>query len=764
MNIAKEVHRLIMSAFFEAKEQHHEFVTPEHLLYSVTMTDEGADILTKVGVNLETFREILKKHITENVPTTSREEVLQSFQFQRLMTLAAGRAVSSGRDMIELSDMLISLYDYEESFAAFLLSSEGIEQFDIIKVVAHSSPTSLDDGIPFDEDDDDEIVGIDLGLDDPDDREMIEERFMGRKEKDGGNDHLAFLLPWTKMAQNGEFEPFIGRDNIIKRVEQILLRKTRHNPLLIGDPGVGKTAIVEGLTQYLASGDVPKPLKDFSLYRLDLAGLVAGTQYRGDFEQRLKTVVTKLEQMDKVIVFIDEFHNIIGAGATSNGSMDASNLLKPLLSRSDVRVIGATTDKEYRKHIETDPALVRRMQLVSVPEPTQEETKKIITGIISRFEEHHAVDFEQDSIDAAINLSAQHISDRSFPDKAIDVIDEAGAANRMKKRKLKKIGEKEIAETLSIMTGIPVKNLSRKESSKLKMLEKALAKQIFGQKEAIATVVAAVKRSRAGFSNPDKPTASMLFVGPTGVGKTALTRTLSDTLGIPLIRFDMSEYQEKHSIAKLFGSPPGYVGYDEGGLLTDKIRSHPHAVLLLDEIEKAHGDIFNALLQIMDYGTLTDSKGKKADFRNVIIIMTSNAGARDISKSSLGFGKHNQTQNKTKEAVERLFSPEFRNRLDRTVFFNSITPAIMNNVIKKFIRQIAERLLAKKVKLSVSPSAITHLAKLGFSAEFGAREAERLVTKELEKLLTDALLFGELKEGGSAIISLKKGQLTALFS
>lgn len=762
MHIEKELHRIIVSAFYEAKESNHEFVTPEHLLYSATFNEEGSDILEEIGVNIDSFRDSLKKYISEHVPTTKNSEVLQSFQFQRLMTLAAGRAISAGKGTMRLSDMLVSLYDFEESYVTFLLAAEGIEQFDIINVVSHHTDDDSDTAQAWEIDGEEEVDFESFLVEEKDD-DGEEQKDTGDKKKKKPK-QSPFLISWTEMAKEEKFEPFIGRETLIKRIEQILLRKTRHNPLLVGSPGVGKTALVEGLAQYLESGNVPAPLKDFEIYRLDLAALVAGTKYRGDFEQRLKNVATQLEKMEKVIIFIDEFHNIIGAGAVSGGSMDASNLLKPLLSRSNVRVIGATTDKEYRKHIETDPALVRRMQLVAIPEPTKTETKDILHGIIDRFEKHHAVAYEDAAIDAAIELSAKHISNRFFPDKAIDVIDEAGAANRMKKRKSKKIGEKEIAQTLSVMTGIPVKNLSRKESSKLKMLEKALSKQIFGQKEAISTVVAAVKRSRAGFSNPDKPTASMLFVGPTGVGKTALTRTLADTLGIPLIRFDMSEYQEKHSISKLFGSPPGYVGHDEGGLLTDKIRTQPHAVLLLDEIEKAHHDIFNTLLQIMDYGTLTDSKGKKADFRNVIIIMTSNAGARDIEQKSVGFGTQNHAKNKTKEAVNRTFSPEFRNRLDKTVFFDAITPSIMNNIIKKFIAEAAHRLYARKVTLSVATSAITYLAKRGFSSEFGAREAERLVTSELEKLLTDALLFGELKEGGAATISLKKGTLTALFS
>ncbi len=775
MKIGQTLNEVIVSSFYEAKEHHHEFVTPEHIFYSATFSDAGQKILKAIGVSVPSLNSQLKEYLSVHIPTTERNEVMQSFQFQRLMTLAAGHAASAGKKEITLSDVLVALFDCDESYVRSLIQESGISRFDVVKAIAH-----------YDEDlgsswNDEDLSDLEMDLirmmeddDDNDDDEeddeesvifndeMLEEMEDDEKKMKQENiqRELPFLVCWTEMAKQGSFDPFIGRNELIKRMEQVLLRKTRHNPLLIGEPGVGKTALVEGFTQLLARDDVPKPLQGLELYRLDVAALIAGTKYRGDFEKRMTKVIKALKKMDNVIVFIDEFHNIVGAGAVSGGNIDAASMLKPLLSRGNIKFIGATTNKELRKHLENDPALIRRFQKIAVPEPDRNETKHILNGIIPRFAEHHAVRYDDSAIDAAIDLSARYIADRFFPDKAIDVIDETGAANRMKARKKRLLTEKEIATTISLMTGIPVKTMSGKEVVQLKRLYETLSSRIFGQDDAVSTVVSVVKRARAGFSNPDKPAASLLFVGPTGVGKTALARELATSLGIPLIRFDMSEYQEKHSVSKLFGSPPGYVGYEEGGMLTDKIRTHSHSVLLLDEIEKAHSDIFNSLLQIMDYGILTDSKGKKADFRNVIIIMTSNAGARDAARQALGFGKPNHVKDKTRDAVIRIFSPEFRNRLDKIVTFSALSPKTMKDIVRKFVNELAARLKAENgVTINVTPTAIAYLAKKAYSDEFGAREAERLISNEFERLLLDRILFGDIKKGEKVRISIKKEKL-----
>jgi ATP-dependent Clp protease ATP-binding subunit ClpA len=548
----------------------------------------------------------------------------------------------------------------------------------------------------------------------------------------------------------------IGRQDLLERTIQVLCRRMKNNPVHIGEPGVGKTAITEGLAQRIADGTVPAVLKDYTIYRLDMGAMLAGTRYRGDFEERMKQIIQTLEKKDKVILFIDEIHTVVGAGAVSGGSMDASNMLKPALAAGRLRCIGTTTYEEFKKYFARDRALSRRFQRIEIPEPSEEESEDILKGLQSKYEEYHNVHYTEEAIKQAVHLSAQYINDRYLPDKAIDVIDECGAYMRMKYEASDQqsepvtITEYEIEKVVSKMAKIPERSVSVSEKDRLQNLEPDLKSVVFGQENAVSNVVEAVKRSRAGFRRADKPVASFLFVGPTGVGKTELARQLADTLGIEMVRFDMSEYQEKHTVSRLIGSPPGYVGYEEGGLLVESIRKTPHAVLLLDEVEKAHQDIFNVLLQMMDYATVTDNTGKKADFRNVIIIMTSNAGARDIGKPMIGFGERQVTSQAVQDAVERIFSPEFRNRLDKVVYFDNLPQRVIEDIVRKEIMAFNEQLSEKHVRLEMTQEAISWLARHGYSEEFGARNIARLVEEKIKSYFVDAVLFGELQHGGEA--------------
>ncbi|MEK6534185.1 MAG: AAA family ATPase, partial [Thermodesulfobacteriota bacterium] len=565
----------------------------------------------------------------------------------------------------------------------------------------------------------------------------------------------------TARAKAGEMDPLIGRQEILERTIQVLCRRFKNNPIHVGEPGVGKTAITEGLAQLIAQGRAPKKLRDVKIYSLDMGAVIAGTRFRGDFEERMKRVLAELQKQEKAILFIDEIHNIVGAGAVSGGSMDASNILKPALVSGKLRCIGSTTYDEYRKYFEKDGALSRRFQKVEVPEPTVEETVRILEGLRERYETYHHVAYTEEGLRAAAELSGRYISDRRLPDKAIDVIDEAGAFSSMNRGETDAaadaaaIGAQEIERVVARIARIPEKSVSSTEVEKLRDLKTELQARIFGQGEAVDRVVEAVKRSRAGFREPDKPVASLLFVGPTGVGKTELARQLAATLGVPLLRYDMSEYQERHAVAKFVGAPPGYVGYEEGGLLTEAIRKNPHAVLLLDEIEKAHADIFNALLQVMDYATLTDNNGKKADFRNVILLMTSNAGAREIGRQTIGFEGLPINRDAVYKALERTFSPEFRNRLDGVVNFLGLTEEVVRKIVKRSVADFAAQLLGKKVLLTVTDGCYDWLARKGYSPEFGAREIARLVQDKVKRFFVDEVLFGSLHGGGDAVADIE---------
>jgi ATP-dependent Clp protease ATP-binding subunit ClpA len=580
------------------------------------------------------------------------------------------------------------------------------------------------------------------------------------KEKDSEQNKVlrSFTTELTAKAKAGDIDPLIDREDILERTIQVLCRRFKNNPVHVGEPGVGKTAITEGLAQMIANGKVPKRLKGSKIYALDMGAIIAGTRFRGDFEERMKRVIAELQRQEKVILFIDEIHNIVGAGAVSGGSLDASNILKPALASGKLRCIGSTTYDEYRKYFEKDGALSRRFQKIEVPEPSTDETVKILQGIKSKYEEYHRVSFTEEAIRSAAELSDKYINDRRLPDKAIDVIDEAGALANMKDADegvIKIVDLRDIEAVVAKIARIPEKSVSSSEVDKLKDLETSLKSQIFGQDHAIELVVDAIKRSRVGFREPNKPVASLLFVGPTGVGKTELARQLAAIMGVPLNRYDMSEYQEKHTVAKFVGAPPGYVGYEEGGLLTEAIRKNPHSVLLLDEIEKAHADIFNTLLQVMDYATLTDNNGRKADFRNVVILMTSNAGAREIGKQIIGFEAKSINKDAVYTAVERIFSPEFRNRLDGVVNFNGLTHEVVLMIVKKAINEFSAQLQEKNVSLQTTDNCYEWLALKGYSQEFGAREIARLIQDKIKRFFVDEVLFGKLHDGGTAVVDIE---------
>jgi len=736
MQLEKRVNNIILSAFYEARQEKHEYITPEHVFYSSLFNEDTVDMFEELGADIDYMKSEMKKYLNENIPKIEKDEVIQSEGFQKLLNVAATKAASSNRNTVELADILVTIYDTPESFSSFIMKNEGIERYDLLSVVSHGS---YEKDIPFSEEDLDEGDG-----------------FPGENRKSPAPEKYLemFTVNLTELAKNGELDPVIGREAVLERTIQVLLRRNKNNPIHVGEPGVGKTAITHGLAQMIVKGEVPEKLLGHTILRLDMGLLLAGTKYRGDFEERMKKILKAFEKIDNLIVFIDEIHSLVGAGSAGSSNIDASSMLKPLLTEGKIKCIGATTYDEYRKHFEKDAALSRRFQKIDVPEPDIEKTVEILKGIVHKYEEFHSVKYIPESLQAAAELSSRYINDRFLPDKAIDLIDETGAANSMAKKRSKIITPTHIEKTVAFTTGKKEDTVSTNRFKMLKNLNKAISSKLFGQKQAVDAVVNAVKKSYAGFRPLQKPVASFLFAGPTGVGKTELARVLASELGLPLHRFDMSEYQEKHSVAKLIGAPPGYVGFDNGGMLTETIRKQPSSILLLDEIEKAHPDIYNSLLQIMDYAVLTDNTGRKADFKNVIIIMTSNAGARFLGKSRTGFGDRSYDSPILKEAVEKTFSPEFRNRLDTVVYFASLTPDVMDDVVKKNIDELTQRLAAKKVILSVSSGVIKHLAKKSYSKEFGARETARVVEETLENILLEEILFGSLKNGGKAEIVL----------
>ncbi len=738
MEINNELNNILMAAFQEAKTRRHEYLTPEHILYAALYNDLGKDIIQGSGGDVNNLIRKIEEFFNKHITTIEHQEPVQSEGFKSVLERAIWHTTSAQKSELDISDVLVSLFDEAESFAAFFLQEEGVTRYGLLNYISHGVSQYPPEGETGD------MAGD----------ETEAEPDAGARKKAGRRAVEAFTTELTARAKAGELDPLIGRKDIIERTVQVLCRRIKNNPIHVGDPGVGKTAITEGLAQFIARGDVPRPLRDAKIFSLDMGSLIAGTRFRGDFEERMKKVIAELQGMKNVILFIDEIHTVVGAGAVSGGSMDASNMLKPLLSHGKVRCIGSTTYEEYKKYFERDRALSRRFQKIEIPETTIEETREILAGLKERYEKHHNVQYTDDALNAAVELSAKYINDRFLPDKAIDVIDEAGAFSRMYRESDDEtititVGDME--KVVAKIAKIPEKSVSSSETGRLRDIELELKKQIFGQDGAIEHVCQAIKRNRAGFGNPDRPIASFLFVGPTGVGKTELARQLAAVLGVKLHRYDMSEYQEKHTVARLIGAPPGYVGYEEGGLLTDGIRKTPDAVLLLDEIEKAHQDIFNTLLQVMDYATLTDNTGKKADFRNVIIIMTSNAGAREIGRAQVGFEERKVTETAIKDAVDRIFSPEFRNRLDAVVKFSDLDESIIVQIVKKNINLFRQQLAEKKVALEVTDECYRWLGMKGYSPKFGAREIDRLVQDKIKKFFVDEVLFGALANGGTAV-------------
>ncbi|MGL4370443.1 MAG: ATP-dependent Clp protease ATP-binding subunit ClpA [Spirochaetota bacterium] len=744
MEIDNELNLILSAAFREAKFRNHEYLTPEHLLYSSLFFESGASIIKGCGGDIEMLKNQLSDHLKNAHPAMDNAvDPTQSVGLQNIFERAIVHVASAQKGMLELGDVIVSIFEEKESFAAFFLMRQGITKLDVMSYISHEMETASSQEEKTDE--------------------SLREG-QGETKKQKTNPLEAYTVELTALAKNGELDPLIGREDILERTMQILSRRMKNNPIHVGEPGVGKTAVTEGLAQKIVSGKVPAKLKNAQIFRLDMGSLLAGTKYRGDFEERLKKVIQELEKREKVILFIDEIHTIVGAGSASGSSLDASNILKPVLASGKIKCIGCTTYDEYRKIFDKDRALSRRFQKIDISEPSQPDTVKILEGIKGRYESFHNVRYSRNVISAAVELSSKYINDRHLPDKAIDVMDESGAWVRMnaKTDAPAQIHIRDMERVVAKMALVPEKSVSSRESEKLKNLETELKMQIFGQDHAIHDIASAIQRSRAGFGSPLRPVASFLFVGPTGVGKTELARQLAAYMGVALHRFDMSEYQEKHTVARLIGAPPGYVGYEEGGLLTEAVRKAPHCVLLLDEIEKAHPDIFNTLLQVFDYATLTDNTGRKADFRNVIIIMTSNAGAREMTKQRVGFSgeKHADAVD---AAVKGIFAPEFRNRLDGIVTFNALSEERILQIVDKELSLFRIQVKPKKIAFTVTDECRKFLAHKGFSPDYGARELGRIIQNEIKKPLAEEALFGRLAKGGKVTIGVDAGKITFSF-
>ena len=758
MKISQELQAVFNLAYEDAKAKSHEFLTPEHLLLASLQFESQMRLLKAVGSNVRQLRDLVETYLGKEIPVVENADPVQSVSFQTVIERAIMHTVSAQKEDVETGDILVSILDERDCYAAFALRSSGVERLTLLEVLSHGDPDDeeLNESSNFPEEEE-EHEGLEAGPSSSDQS--------GKSPKK--KSFLAqFTSDLTELARQGKLEPLVGRADILERTIQVLCRRLKNNPIHVGDPGVGKTAITEGLAQRIVSDQVPPALRGFTVYSLDMGALIAGTRYRGDFEERLKKVIEELLAQDKMILFIDEIHTIVGAGAVSGGSMDASNLLKPALASGKLRCIGSTTFDEYKKYFERDRALSRRFQKIDVNEPTPAEALEILKGLRPKYEEFHKVSYSDEALQSAVDLSHQFLNDRHLPDKAIDVVDEAGAwvANFLYPEwdpsSAKPVTPVEIEKVLAKMARIPEKSVTSNEKERLADLLGRLKAQIFGQEGALVDVVNAIKRSRAGFKKPGKPVASFLFVGPTGVGKTELARTLALELGLSINRYDMSEYQEKHTVSRLIGSPPGYVGYDEGGQLTDAVRKNPHSIVLLDEIEKAHPDIFNILLQIMDYATLTDNQGRKADFRNVILIMTSNAGAREVGKSLIGFESRTVPGTEILRAVEKTFAPEFRNRLDKVVVFGRLPQEVVEDIVRKELAEFQKLLDEKHVVLEAPPEAVTWIALKGYSEEFGARNIARTVEDSVKSWFVDAVLFGELEKGGRARLEVVDDRMT----
>jgi ATP-dependent Clp protease ATP-binding subunit ClpA len=740
--INKQLSETLGLAVREAKKRRHEYVSIEHLLFAILFDNDGAEIIENSGGSTENLKNALETFFSErmeSLPEGDEYVLQQTVGFQRVIQRAVNQVRSAEKQEVSVSDILASIFLEKDSHAEYFLDAEGVTRLDVLNYVSHQVSK-----IPLKEEPDRPV------------------RTAKDAKKKKADPLELFTVDLVEQAAQGKLDPLIGRELEIERTIQVLCRRRKNNPVYVGDPGVGKTAMAEGLARKINAGSVPDLLKDVRIYSLDLGGLLAGTKFRGDFEQRLKGVLAALKKKKGAILFIDEIHTTVGAGATSRGSMDASNILKPALQTGELRCMGSTTFEEYKNFFEKDRALSRRFEKIEIFEPPVPETIQILKGLKSRYEEHHGIVYTDQALKTAAELSAKYLHDRYLPDKAIDVIDEAGAYIRLKGGShRKKINPKDIEKIVAKMARIPAISVSTPDKAKLGSLDDKLKGVVFGQDDAIKSLVTSIQRSRAGLGTPGKPVGSFLFTGPTGVGKTEVTRQVAIILGVEFLRFDMSEYMEKHAVARLIGAPPGYIGFEQGGLLTDGIRKHPYSVLLLDEIEKAHPDMYNILLQVLDHATLTDNSGKKADFRNVIIMMTSNVGTREMSSQTIGFGDTQyDTKGKGKTAAEKFFSPEFRNRLDDIIHFNALTLEIMKLVVDKFMKELKEQLAVKKVSISYSDNARTWLAQNGHDPRYGARPLGRLIQTEIKDILSNEILFGCLEKGGQAVVDLEDEKLT----
>ena len=754
--LSPEIEYSINSLFREANEKHHEFVTVEHLLLAMTKNTSASETLRACGINIPLLQQELGNHIEESTPILVEDDVRESrptIGFQRVLQRAVYHVQASAKEEVTGDSILVAIFGETESHAVYYLARQDMSRLDLVNYISHGIQKEED--ITFDSlESGEEESGADVNNE--------ESEFTEDESKSSPLERFASNL--NQVAAEGKIDPLIGRDEEVERTVQVLCRRRKNNPLLVGEAGVGKTAIAEGLAKRIVDGEVPEVLAHATIYSLDLGALVAGTKYRGDFEKRLKAVLNQIRDEEHAVLFIDEIHIIIGAGATSGGTMDASNLIKPVLASGELKCMGSTTYQEYHSIFEKDRALARRFQKIDVNEPSVPETIKILKGLKSRFEEHHDVRYTMPALETAVELSARYITDRRLPDKAIDIIDEAGANRQLqpKASRKKTISVGDIEAIVAKIARIPPKAVSSSDMEVLKTLDTSLKRVVFGQDEAITQIVTAIKMARSGLRDDGKPIGSFLFAGPTGVGKTEVTKQLSEHLGINLLRFDMSEYMERHTVSRLIGAPPGYVGYDEGGLLTDAVNKNPHAVLLLDEVEKAHPDVFNLLLQVMDNGALTDSNGRKVDFRNVILIMTSNAGAQSISRSSMGFTTQNHSLDTTK-AIENTFTPEFRNRLDAVVQFNPLPESVITSIVDKFLIRLEIQLNDKNVTLVVDDKAKRWLADKGYDVKMGARPMERVIQENIKRPLADEILFGRLVKGGTVKVTEKGGSLKLAF-
>ena len=741
-SLSRSLEQALHHAIKLASDRHHEYATLEHLLLSLIDDTDASQVMKACNVDMDALKKAVLKYIDEDLSTLvmdESEEAKPTTGFQRVVQRAVLHVQNSGRDEVTGANVLVALFTERESHAVYFLQEQNMNRLDAVSYISHG-------------------IAKRPGMSQPKAVRGAEEEEEGEKASKQGTEALeAYCVNLNEKAKSGKVDPLIGRAEEVDRTIQILCRRQKNNPLFVGDPGVGKTAIAEGLARKIIRGEVPEVLRGSVIYSLDMGSLIAGTRYRGDFEERLKNVVKELEGLKGAILFIDEIHTVIGAGATSGGAMDASNLLKPALAQGTLRCIGSTTYKEYRQYFEKDRAFVRRFQKIDVSEPTIEDSIKILMGIKSYFESYHKLRYTADAIKAAVELSAKYINDRKLPDKAIDVIDELGASQMLlpESRRKKVVNVRDVEEIVAKIARIPAKSVSKNDAEALRTLEADLGRVVYGQDAAIHALSSAIKLARAGLRQPEKPIGSYLFSGPTGVGKTEVAKQLAAVLGVEFLRFDMSEYMERHTVSRLIGAPPGYVGFDQGGLLTDGVDQHPHCVLLLDEIEKAHGDLFNILLQVMDHGKLTDHNGKKIDFRNVVLIMTTNAGASDAAKDAIGFGR-GKREGEDEEAIKKLFTPEFRNRLDATIGFAPLSRATIDKVVEKFVLELEAQLADRDVTFDLTPEATRWLGEKGYDDAFGARPLARVIQDNIKKPLADEILFGKLKDGGTVRVLLDR--------